>query len=1398
MLMAVCLALSLLPTAALAEGERAVAAEYGWYSGAAADATEYTISDAAQLLGFADIVNGTATGIEADSFAGKTVKLSRNIDLRGVEWTPIGKTSETAFKGTFDGGNNRISNLTIVSDTESAGYTGFFGYINGAVVRNIQFSRSTVEMNDTATGKYASVLSGMAINVVISNVSFSNVNVTVQRGSFGTVAGYLHSTAATSGTSTGNTVTNISVSNLTASAPYPAEAADKVATICGLFAYIHNQNSSLCDYYTNCDISGMNVTINRNGYVCGVTKWQQGFGSYTVDGCDVSNFNVTCNGDGVFYVAGFCGGTHGGTLTYQNSTMSGKITNNGTNENSVFAGLVYKIRRYVTHVDDVSVNVDITSSVGTSGGIFGEVSDYNKTGFVLNDCTVSGNISGSTAGGYVGKTYHENSLGLVDSTATDCTFTGTVSGNIAGGFIGQLGDNVVAKDVTFTFEDCTVDGSVNGEESTTGGFVGETSGSDHVEPVFSDCVLAGKVNGETGGALVGNVEYAASYNGTLYTTLQAAVDAVPAKGENTKPEDHVITVLKDIVIDVPDDKFNKHYDYVSIDGKTLTVNMNGKTISWSEKAKTQTKGNYDTVFALRGGANVVLTGNGTIIGHVGGKMNGCTAWLKEDAAGKLTIENGTYYGEGILFIGKNGGTINIEGGWFEDDITGDGHKQIINVSGYLGFTDGMGKSIVMTGGTLVDADPRFLNDGNAVAEGYLVSKNVVNGNNEYTVIPNKNIAAHVVAATEDYDWNHPSHTTEFKAAYGYAFPTTVTNYYTSVEAAYAAAKTGETVVPYMAEVDGVRYPTLADAVAAAQTSTNKTVKLLGDAAGAGVVFGDSAGTQVEVTIDLNGHTYTLNQSVGSSDKYGTVGFYLWAGSKVTVKNGTLKMAEDEMGDATTFFKMFHSKGDLTLTDITLDCTNGVAYDGETDKGFIAVESDDGSVTINGSTSVINCGNISPETWTLVAYDKGKFTIDTTGTIDGVVATYCGNGPIEIKNGNFVNSKENCSQLQGVSGTISVTGGTFSEDPADHCAMGYVSYKKPNGTYGVMEGSDTGNGINWNVTITVRPEGAAVVLKKGDTVLGTEAGTYQLPNGEYTLSVSQRGYRPVTRTFTVAGAAVEVDVELRRISYSSGTNTTPSAAHPVSVGAAANGSVFADPRSARKGDTVIITVTPDEGYALDTLTVTDNKGSQLELTDLGGGKFSFTMPDSQVKIAAQFAPAESQPEQIRFSDVPAGAYYEIPVLWAVEQGVTTGVGNGMFAPNGQCTRAEIVTFLWRLAGCPDPIAASAPADVDPDSYYAKAVSWAVEHGITNGDENGLFSPNSQCTRAQAVTFLYRALGASAAGKASFADVPDGVFYTDAVAWAVEHGVTSGVGGGLFNPNGICTRAEIVTFLYRAMA
>ena len=169
----------------------------------------------------------------------------------------------------------------------------------------------------------------------------------------------------------------------------------------------------------------------------------------------------------------------------------------------------------------------------------------------------------------------------------------------------------------------------------------------------------------------------------------------------------------------------------------------------------------------------------------------------------------------------------------------------------------------------------------------------------------------------------------------------------------------------------------------------------------------------------------------------------------------------------------------------------------------------------------------------------------------------------------------------------------------------------------------------------------------------------------------------------------------------------------------------------------------------------------------------------------------------FYDVPNNAYYFGAVKWAVENGITGGVGSNLFAPNDDCTRAQIVTFLWRTAGSPEPKSMSTFADVPADAYYAKAVAWAVENGITTGTGNGLFSPDAACTRAQAVTFLWRAAGSpEPRSVGTFADVPADAYYAKAVAWAVENGITTGTGSDKFSPDDTCTRAQIVTFLFRA--
>ena len=252
-------------------------------------------------------------------------------------------------------------------------------------------------------------------------------------------------------------------------------------------------------------------------------------------------------------------------------------------------------------------------------------------------------------------------------------------------------------------------------------------------------------------------------------------------------------------------------------------------------------------------------------------------------------------------------------------------------------------------------------------------------------------------------------------------------------------------------------------------------------------------------------------------------------------------------------------------------------------------------------------------------------------------------------------------------------------------------------------------------------------------------------------------------------------------------------YAVSAPTAENGKIAVSPRYAERGERVTVTLTPDEGCELESLTVTDSRGNELTLTDKGDGRYTFTMPARRVEIKASFVETV---EVSPFADVAIDAYCYEAVRWAVKNGITDGVGNDRFAPEQSCTRAQIVTFLWRAAGSPVVNYAMDLSDVAEDVYYAEAVRWALSEGITTGTGESSFSPDATCTRAQAVTFLARALNANASGKAEFGDVPTDSYFAEAVAWAAANGVTEGVGGGLFGSDNSCTRGQIVTFLYRA--
>ena len=330
---------------------------------------------------------------------------------------------------------------------------------------------------------------------------------------------------------------------------------------------------------------------------------------------------------------------------------------------------------------------------------------------------------------------------------------------------------------------------------------------------------------------------------------------------------------------------------------------------------------------------------------------------------------------------------------------------------------------------------------------------------------------------------------------------------------------------------------------------------------------------------------------------------------------------------------------------------------------------------------------------------------------------------------------------------------------------------------------------YTVSFVVTPaELANVVIKvNGQEVanpVDLEAGTYKVEVSADNCAVftSDITITADTATHTQAIAMTYLPVDYYEPTY---PVTTPDKTE--------NGTVTANRRYAERGDTVTITVKPDDGFKLDDLTVTDKNGKELKLTDKGNGKYTFTMPASKVEVNATFV---KEVETSPFSDVSTSAYYYEAVKWAQEKGITGGIGNGLFGPNQPCTRAQIVTFLWRAAGSPEPKSMSSFSDVSADSYYAKAVAWAVENGITTGTGDGKFSPDATCTRAQSVTFLFRAIGKLVDSKAEFSDVLTDSYYANAVAWAVENGVTNGIGDGLFGPDNSCTRAQIVTFLFRA--
>lgn len=506
------------------------------------------------------------------------------------------------------------------------------------------------------------------------------------------------------------------------------------------------------------------------------------------------------------------------------------------------------------------------------------------------------------------------------------------------------------------------------------------------------------------------------------------------------------------------------------------------------------------------------------------------------------------------------------------------------------------------------------------------------------------------------------------------------------------------------------------------------------------------------------------------------------------------------------------------------------------------------------------------TWQTNVYGNGLITVEDTAVFNTAALQLTGKDYSDRDNTN--------TDRVGKPATIVVDGATFNVGKVLSSNGADYSY---NSSYGVNIGTESGKKAELNVvnggkvniymangetanigadgtvnnggtiTVSCRADGGTVALVNNGSVVLTQVEASLTANGVLNVTSGVEGYEAVEtsgtwtvqpKTYTITfdsngGSAVDsvtyafgatidnLPVPTRSGYQFEGWGTVPatmpaenltltaqwsrissgggggggSTSYTITVEDTENGDITVSPSRASSGSTVTITVDPDSGYELDELTVLDKNGKEIKLTRKSDSKYTFKMPSGKVTVEATFAEIEAFENP--FTDVAEGAYYYDAVLWAAENGITGGTSATTFSPAVTCTRAQTVTFLWRAAGSPEPETTVCPfTDVTPDKYYYDAVLWAVENGITSGTSATTFSPNATVTRAQNVTFLWRWAESSAVEAVNpFTDVAADMYYHDAVLWAADEGITAGTSATTFSPDDPCLRSQIVTFLYR---
>lgn len=538
---------------------------------------------------------------------------------------------------------------------------------------------------------------------------------------------------------------------------------------------------------------------------------------------------------------------------------------------------------------------------------------------------------------------------------------------------------------------------------------------------------------------------------------------------------------------------------------------------------------------------------------------------------------------------------------------------------------------------------------------------------------------------------------------------------------------------------------------------------------------------------------------------GLVGGHINAGT-TTLENiqvtepatGMALIGSTYSGSATTIV----IKGDDTDIDVTTIVPDT--------SGMTSLEIAAGSCTVSEPMTVTSGTTLKLTSGTIETTDKEAIAVLAPGSVveksDGTVAT--------VADGETSGAIDEFGNLILPAGsTVAKSGGETETQKLTNDAV-----ILPDGT--IIEGTadeapTVATGEDGAITVTV-PVGGSVTMPDGTIIEGSEDTapevTYSTDNnGDTTTNVTipagggvtkpneEKETMPTGGSATSSGENTTVSANSSGSNNSSGGSSSGSSIHTVSLDSVENGSISVSPKSASKGTTVTLMVSPDDGYELSSLTVTDASGNVLALTDKGNGKYTFTMPASKVTVSATFKATVHDCPSAKFTDVDISQYYHEAIDWAVTNGITYGTSATTFEPNASCTRAQMVTFLWRAAGSPAPASTVNPfEDVKSGEYYYNAVLWAVKNGITLGTSDTTFSPDETVTRGQTVTFLYRYAGSPAASGGSFADVAADAYYAPAVQWAVANGITNGTSSTTFSPEDDCTRGQIVTFLWRDMA